>query len=111
MVLINSTGLTVASSAIIFLIVTLLLVVLLLVAKHYLVPSGKVKIDINGGKRQLEVETGSSLLGTLHENGVMLSSARAAAVSAKCKCWKVAAESSLPRRCTSLAKSNRLTGV
>ncbi len=75
MVLINSTGLTVASSAIIFLIVTLLLVVLLLVAKHYLVPSGKVKIDINGGKRQLEVETGSSLLGTLHENGVMLSSA------------------------------------
>ena len=42
MVLINSTGLTVASSAIIFLIVTLLLVVLLLVAKHYLVPSGKV---------------------------------------------------------------------
>lgn len=38
-------------------------------------PSGKVKIDINGGKRQLEVNTGSSLLGTLHEGGVMLSSA------------------------------------
>lgn len=75
MVLISSTGLTVAASAIIFLVITLLLVILLLVAQHYLVPSGKVKIDINGGKRQLEVSTGSSLLGTLHEGGVMLSSA------------------------------------
>ena len=75
MTLINSIGITVASSAIIFLIITLLLVILLLVAKHYLQPSGKVKIDINGGKRQLEVETGSSLLSTLHQGGVMLSSA------------------------------------
>ncbi|MGM9868028.1 MAG: NADH:ubiquinone reductase (Na(+)-transporting) subunit F [Sodaliphilus sp.] len=75
MTLINSIGITVASSAIIFLIITLLLVILLLVAKHFLQPSGKVKIDINGGKRQLEVETGSSLLGTLHQGGVMLSSA------------------------------------
>ena len=53
MTLINSIGITVASSAIIFLIITLLLVILLLVAKHYLQPSGKVKIEINGGKRQL----------------------------------------------------------
>lgn len=75
MTLINSIGITVAGSAIIFLIITLLLVILLLVAKHFLQPSGKVKIDINGGKRQLEVETGSSLLGTLHQGGVMLSSA------------------------------------
>ena len=75
MTLINSIGITVASSAIIFLIITLLLVILLLVAKHYLQPSGKVKIEINGGKRQLEVETGSSLLSTLHQGGVMLSSA------------------------------------
>ena len=71
MTLINSIGITVASSAIIFLIITLLLVILLLVAKHYLQPSGKVKIEINGGKRQLEVETGSSLLSTLHQGGVM----------------------------------------
>ena len=75
MTLINSIGITVASSAIIFLIITLLLVILLFVAKHYLQPSGKVKIEINGGKRQLEVETGSSLLSTLHQGGVMLSSA------------------------------------
>jgi len=72
---ITTTGLTVLSSALIFLIITLLLVVLLLVAKHYLVPSGKVKININGGAKELEVNSGSTLLSTLHENGVMLSSA------------------------------------
>ena len=53
---------TVIASAVIFLIITLLLVVILLTARHYLVPSGKVKININGGTKELEVETGSSLL-------------------------------------------------
>ena len=67
----NSTGLTVFSSALVFLVLTLLLVILLLVAKHYLVPSGKVKININNGTKELEVASGN----TLHENGVMLSSA------------------------------------
>ena len=67
-------SLTVVSSAIIFLVITLLLVVVLLVAKHYLVPSGKIHIDING-KKDLEVETGSSLLATLSNNGVHLPSA------------------------------------
>ena len=47
----NSTGLTVLSSALVFLVLTLLLVILLLVAKHYLVPSGKVKININNGTK------------------------------------------------------------
>ena len=65
---------TVVSSAIIFLVITLLLVVVLLVAKHYLVPSGKIHINING-KKDLEVETGSSLLATLSNNGVHLPSA------------------------------------
>ena len=67
-------SLTVVSSAILFLIITLLLVIILLVAKHYLVPSGKIHIDING-KKDLEVETGSSLLATLSNNGVHLPSA------------------------------------
>lgn len=67
-------SLTVVSSAIIFLVITLLLVVVLLVAKHYLVPSGKIHINING-KKDLEVETGSSLLATLSNNGVHLPSA------------------------------------
>ena len=47
--LLNSTGLTVLTSAIVFLVLTLLLVIVLLVAKHYLVPSGNVKININNG--------------------------------------------------------------
>jgi len=71
----NTTGITVLSSAVVFLIVTLLLVILLLVAKHYLVPSGKVKITINGGSKELEADSGNTLLATLHEHGVMLSSA------------------------------------
>ena len=71
----NSTGLTVLSSVAVFLVLTLLLVILLLVAKNYLVPSGKVKININNGTKELEVDSGNTLLNTLHENGVMLSSA------------------------------------
>ena len=75
MILLNSTGLTVMTSAVVFLVLTLLLVIILLVAKHYLVPSGNVKININNGTKELEVSSGNTLLGTLHENGVMLSSA------------------------------------
>ena len=76
MILIStSISTTVLASALVFLVLTLLLVILLLVAKHYLVPSGKVKININNGTKELEVESGNTLLNTLHENGVMLSSA------------------------------------
>ena len=63
------------SSIVVFLIVILLLVIILLVAKHYLVPSGKVKISINGGDKILEVESGNSLLNTLVTNEVHLPSA------------------------------------
>ena len=75
MILITNTTITVLASALVFLVLTLLLVILLLVAKHYLVPSGKVKININNGTKELEVNSGNTLLNTLHENGVMLSSA------------------------------------
>ncbi len=71
---VNST-LTVLSSAIIFLVLTLMLVIILLLARHYLVASGKVKISINDGKKEIEIESGKSLLNSLHEGGVMLSSA------------------------------------
>ena len=74
MILID-TSLTVFTSAAVFLAVILLLVIVLLTARHYLVPQGKVKIDINGGTKTLEVDTGASLLSTLTSNGVMLSSA------------------------------------
>ena len=75
MILISNISTTVFASALVFLVLTLLLVILLLVAKHYLVPSGKVKININNGTKEIEVDSGNTLLGTLHENGVMLSSA------------------------------------
>ena len=76
MILIStSISTTVLASALVFLVLTLLLVILLLVAKHYLVPSGKVKININNGTKELEVNSGNTLLNTLHESGVMLSSA------------------------------------
>ena len=74
------------SSIIVFLAVILLLVVILLVAKSYLVASGKVKITINGDK-QLEVNSGASLLSTLAENGVFLPSACGGKGSCgQCKC-------------------------
>lgn len=67
-------NMTIILSAVIFLIITLLLVVILLVAKHYLVPGGKAKIDING-KKELEVNVGGSLLSSLSEQKIFLASA------------------------------------
>ena len=58
----------------VFLVVVILLVVILLVAKNFLVPSGNVKLTINGDK-ELDVASGSTLLNTLSVNGVFLSSA------------------------------------
>lgn len=62
------------ASVIVFLVVILLLVIILLVAKKYLSPSGKVKVLING-KKELETEPGGTVLSTLSENGIFLSSA------------------------------------
>lgn len=67
--------LTIISSAILFLIVTLILVIILLVAKKYLVPSGNVTVDINSGKKSVEVPQGGSLLTTLAAQGIHLASA------------------------------------
>ena len=77
------------SSIVVFLAVILLLVVILLVAKSYLVASGKVKVTINGDK-ELEVNSGASLLSTLAENGVYLPSACGGKGSCgQCKCQVV----------------------
>ncbi len=65
---------TVFISIVVFLVVILVLVVLLLVAKAKLLPSGKVKITING-EREIEVESGSSLLNTLSNEKIFLPSA------------------------------------
>ena len=57
------------------LIVTLLLVALLLFVKKKVTPSGTVKIDINDGRRVLEVKPGSSLMSTLAQENIFLASA------------------------------------
>ena len=79
------TKLILASMAV-FLIVTLLLVIILLVAKKFLVPSGNVKLTINGD-RVLDVASGGTLLNTLAVNGIYLSSACGGKGSCgQCKC-------------------------
>lgn len=63
------------AAALIFLVLVLILVGILLLAKNRLVASGSVTININDGKKILEAESGKSLLTTLSERGVHLSSA------------------------------------
>ncbi len=65
----------VVAASLIFLIIVLVLVIVLLVAKRWLVNSGEVAISINEGKKIIHAEGGKSLLATLGENGVHLSSA------------------------------------
>ena len=65
----------VVAASLIFLIIVLVLVVVLLVAKRWLVNSGEVTISINDGKKMIHATGGKSLLATLGENGVHLSSA------------------------------------
>ncbi|MHA7832906.1 MAG: NADH:ubiquinone reductase (Na(+)-transporting) subunit F [Algiphilus sp.] len=54
--------------------IILVLVSVILLARSKLVPQGNVTIDINGEK-QIEVPTGSKLLGTLANNGLFVPSA------------------------------------
>lgn len=66
---------TIIISVVAFLIIVLLLVGVLLYAKKKLMPSGIVKLSINGGEKVLEVEPGNSLLSTLSEQNIFLPSA------------------------------------
>ena len=74
MILLGLSTTTIISSIAIFLLVVLTLVSILLFAKAKLIPSGKVKISINGEK-EIEVDGGSTLLNTLSNNGIFLPSA------------------------------------
>ncbi|MBP8042356.1 MAG: NADH:ubiquinone reductase (Na(+)-transporting) subunit F [Bacteroidales bacterium] len=67
-------GLILVLGITIFLVISLLLVLLLLFAKAKLSPSGPVLITINSDK-EVEVNSGSSLLSTLSENKIFLPSA------------------------------------
>ena len=62
-------------AALIFLSIVLVLVIILLLAKRFLVAGGDVMITINGGKKELPAQAGKTLLATLAEGGVHLSSA------------------------------------
>ncbi len=72
MILLSTT--TIISSIAIFLVVIMALVSILLFAKAKLMPSGTVKITINGEK-EIEVGGGGTLLNTLSDNGIFLPSA------------------------------------
>ena len=66
---------TVFSAVAIIVIVTLFLVVLLLVIKDAITPKGTIKIDINDGKKVLDVTPGNSLMTTLANEKIFLPSA------------------------------------
>jgi len=75
MIILATTTTILIAGVVIFLLITLLLVGILLYVKTKLTPEGTVEIDINDGKRTLEVEPGNSLLTTLGNNKVFLPSA------------------------------------
>ncbi len=65
----------VLAASLIFLVIVLVLTIILLLAKHFLVKSGEVAISINDGQKVLHAQSGKTLLTTLGDNGVHLSSA------------------------------------
>ncbi len=66
---------TILASIAAIVLVTLLLVILLLVIKSVVTPKGTVQIDINDGKKTLEVNPGGTLMNTLAEQKIFLPSA------------------------------------
>lgn len=77
----------VIAAALIFLVIVLVLVAVLLLAKAWLVKSGDVTISINNGQKALVTKSGKSLLMTLNDAGVHLSSACGGKGSCgQCKC-------------------------
>ena len=74
MMLLMSGGLTILTSAVVFLLVTLILVGALLFAKAKLIPSGNVKLIVNGEK-EIELPRGGTVLGALQSGGIFLPSA------------------------------------
>lgn len=67
-------GITIILTIGVFLLVLLVLVAVLLYAKSKLMPSGKVKIEINGEKT-IETDAGGTILSTLGQNKIFLPSA------------------------------------
>ncbi|MDR1223726.1 MAG: NADH:ubiquinone reductase (Na(+)-transporting) subunit F [Tannerella sp.] len=81
-----SGGLTIMAGAVIFLLITLILVGALLLAKAKLLPSGNVKVTVNGEK-EFETPMGGTVLSTLQSQGIFLSSACGGSGSCgQCRC-------------------------
>lgn len=95
-VLLMSAGnLTILSSVVIFLLIILILVVVILIAKAKLMPSGNVKITINK-ERDLEVGMGNTLLNTLQNDNIFLSSACGGqGTCGECRCQVVSGGGSI----------------
>ncbi|MDH6358309.1 NADH:ubiquinone reductase (Na(+)-transporting) subunit F [Parabacteroides sp. PF5-9] len=86
MIILMSGGLTIMAGAVIFLVITLILVGALLFAKAKLIPSGNIKMVVNGEK-EFEVPMGGTVLGTLQSQGIFLSSACGGGGSCgQCRC-------------------------
>ena len=66
---------TIISAMITMVFVIILLVAILLIIKNWLTPKGTVAIDINDGKKTLNVTPGNSLMSTLADNKIFLPSA------------------------------------
>jgi Na+-transporting NADH:ubiquinone oxidoreductase subunit F len=74
------------AGAVIFLLITLILVGALLAAKAKLIPSGNVKVVVNGEK-EFEAPIGGTVLSTLQSQGIFLSSACGGSGSCgQCRC-------------------------
>ena len=71
----NEMTITILGAMAVFTVVTLILVALLLFIKTRLTPKGTVKIDINDGKKEVQVTPGGDLLHTLAEEKIFLPSA------------------------------------
>ena len=66
---------TLITAMVLMVIVILVLVATLLIIKTAITPKGTIKIDINRGKKTLDVTPGGNLMGTLAENQIFLPSA------------------------------------
>ena len=66
---------TIIASIALLVVVTLVLVALLLIVKNAITPKGTVKIDINDGKKELNVTPGNNLMATLAGEKIFLPSA------------------------------------
>ena len=66
---------TIIAAVAVIVIVTIILVAALLAVKNAITPKGTVKIDINDGKKVLDVTPGGNLMGTLAGEKIFLPSA------------------------------------